>query len=86
MPASSTQSKSKKSNFSNDNSETSLDDIQSTNVNISIYPNPSKGKFEISVVNSDFPVNYFITNLNGVKVNRDCLISNNQIIDISALS
>ena len=79
------QSMSKKKNFSNDNTETSLDDIQSTNINISIYPNPSKGKFEISVINSGFPVNYRVTNSNGVVVSRDCIISNNQVIDISAL-
>ena len=79
------QSMSKKKNFSNDNTETSLDDIQSTNINISIYPNPSKGKFEISANSSNFPFNYRVTNSNGGVVSRDCINSNNQVIDISAL-
>ena len=80
------QSMSKKKNFSNDNTETPLDDIQSTNINISIFPNPSKGKFEISVNSSNFPLNYRVTNSNGVVISRDCIISNNQLIDLSWLS
>ncbi|MEI6556389.1 MAG: T9SS type A sorting domain-containing protein [Paludibacter sp.] len=79
------QSMSRKKNISNDNTETLLDDIQSTNINISIYPNPSKGKFEISANSSNFPVNYRVANSNGVVVSRDCINSNNQVIDISAL-
>ncbi|GEM_PF-630269 len=79
------QSMSRKKNISNDNTETSLDDIQSTNINISIYPNPSKGKFEISANSSNFPFNYRVANSNGVVVSRDCINSNNQVIDISAL-
>ena len=67
------------------NSESLLTDDQSIMENISICPNPCRGKLAISVDNSDLPIGYYITNLNGVVVHKDQITSNHQIIDISVL-
>jgi hypothetical protein len=75
----------KNNNLPNNDTESLVSIDQSTNENILIYPNPSRGFINLSVDHSTFPVNFDITNTNGVVVYKNQITSNQQIEDISAL-
>jgi len=84
---SSTASMVRKYNNQSGNDSELLQSIdQPENVSISIYPNPNRGYLSLSVDLSTLPVCFDITNANGVEVNKSQITSNQQIIDISALS
>ena len=56
-----------------------------SNVNISLYPNPSTGFVSISVGQSDLPVSLDILNANSVVVYKGVIKSDKEQLDISSL-
>ena len=59
----------------------SNDSISIDDVNVS--PNPCKELIEISITSNDFPINYCISNVNGVLLSKNQLTTNHQSIDMS---
>ncbi len=55
-------------------------------LNISIFPNPSKGRVNISLLNTDFPVGFEIISVNGLIVYKSSITSNMEQFDVSNLS
>jgi hypothetical protein len=57
--------------------------IPADNNKISIYPNPCKGMFAVTMEYTDFPVQYSITNASGAVVFSGQITSNRQLLNIS---
>ena len=71
--------------YTGNTSVSTLTDDPSIITTASIYPNPCRGKLEITLNNSDFPIGYSITSSNGVVVNNGQITSNHQILELSVL-